>query len=92
EKALAADTLPVRAPEPAAKPQTEIAPVPDAQGRGPAVTVTPIPPDRTRSSRHYTPSDMLFAFLIGVGAGVLGVYGWSYVHTHGLDLSSIWPR
>jgi hypothetical protein len=93
EKALAADVVPAAlAPAPALLPQTDAQPAPDAQGRAPAVTVTPIPTTRAPASRHYTPSDMLFAFLIGVGAGVLGVVAWSYLHAHGVDLSSFWPR
>jgi hypothetical protein len=92
EKALAADVIPAsRGGESTSKPQAEPAQQEGAP-KGPAVTVTPVPAPAVRAARHYTPGDMLFAFLIGVGAGVLGVYAWSYVQTHGVDLWAFWPR
>jgi hypothetical protein len=86
EKALAAELVTA----PAAPPPADA--VEPAMASGPAVTVTTLPSVRPRSSRHYTPSDMLFVFLIGVLAGVVGVYAWNYVQAHGMDLTSLWRR
>ena len=81
EKALAAGVVGVPL-----QPEPPPPPVPAA-----AVTVTPLPAPVPLGARGYTKSDMLFAFLLGVMAGLIGVVAWKYVETNGFDLSRLWP-
>lgn len=89
EKALAAgNPVPPPAPEPAPQP------LPTAASAAPAIQVQAavLPSPVSRSARGYTPSDMLFAFILGVLAGLVGVFAWRYVQANGIDLTHLWPR
>lgn len=89
EKALATGSA-VPAPLPEAAPQ----PVPAAAAPGPErpSPVVPVPGPAHAAGRGYTPSDMLFAFILGVLAGLVGVFAWNYVQANGIDLTHLWPR
>lgn len=86
ERALASDVC-----SDATAPATVPAASPVAAAIPPAAQA-PLAEPASRARGGYTAGDMLFAFIVGIMAGALGVFLVAWLRARGFDITSLWTR